>query len=314
MTAGSKRVVIAAIIGNGAIMVLKLIVALVSHSSAMLAETFHSLADTGNQALLLLGFTLSARPPDEKHPFGYGKERYFWAFVVAMGIFTVGATFSIYEGIIRIVRESHPIRNVYLPFVVLGFAFIFEFFPWKMAVKQFWGMREGRSVIQTFKDSRDPALITVLLEDSAALIGVIIASLGIGLTILTGSPVYDGIASIAIGVILTMVAFFLALESRDLLIGESASRWDRAKIRKILHSFPEVERVLDLLSMHIGPDEVLLNMNLEFRDGMTTTQIEKLIDDIERAIMEQLPRVKRIFIEADTPSQPTAQKKKVGIG
>lgn len=312
MTAGSKRVVIAAIIGNGAIMVLKFVAAFISHSSAMLAEAFHSLADTGNQALLLLGFTLSARPADEKHPFGYGKERYFWAFVVAMGIFTVGATFSVYEGVMRI-KESHPIRNYYLPFVVLAFAFVFEFFPWKMAVKQFWGMREGRSLLQTFKDSRDPALITVLLEDSAALIGVIIASLGIGLTILTGSAIYDGIASIAIGVVLTMVAFFLALESRDLLIGESASRRDRAKIRKILHSFPEVERVLELLSMHIGPDEVLLNMNLEFRDGLTTAQIEKLVDDIERAIMEQLPKVKRIFIEADTPPQPSVQKRKIGI-
>lgn len=313
MTAGSKRVVVAAIIGNGAIMVLKFIASFMSHSSAMLAEAFHSLADTGNQALLLLGFTLSARPADEKHPFGYGKERYFWAFVVAMGIFTVGATFSIYEGVVRI-RESHPIQNFYLPFAVLGFAFVFEFFPWKMAVKQFLGMREGRGIIQTFEDARDPALITVLLEDSAALIGVIIASLGIGLTILTGNVLYDGVASIAIGVILTMVAFFLALESRDLLIGESASRRDRAKIRKILHSFPEVERILDLLSMHIGPDEVLLNMNLEFRDGLTTSQIEKLVDDIERAIMEQLPKVKRIFIEADTPPQASPQRRKIGIG
>lgn len=297
---GSKRVVYSALLGNGAIMVMKFFAAIISGSSAMLAEAFHSLADTGNQGLLLLGFTLSARPADEKHPFGYGKDRYFWAFVVAMGIFTVGAAFSIYEGISRI-RQDHPIESYGLTFGVLAFAFIFDAYPWLLAIRHFNRTRQGRGFIQTIKDNRDPAIITVLLEDSAALCGVIVAAAGIALARWTGSLWYDGLASIIIGIILTVVAFFLALESRDLLIGESASRRDRAAIRQILHSYPEVERVLDLLTMHIGPEEILLNLNLEFRDGLDTGRIERLVDDIEKSITEKLPQVKRIFIEADTP-------------
>lgn len=281
-------------------MVLKFIAAHISGSSAMLAESFHSLADTGNQCLMLLSFTLSARPADEKHPFGYGKERYFWAFVVAVGVFAVGATFSIFEGILRI-RHQEPIGNLDLSFGVLALAFVFEAIPWWVAAKHFMGLRQGRGLLRTLKDSRDPAVITVLAEDTAALIGLIVAALGIGLTVWRGEIWYDGLASIIIGVLLTLVAFFLSLESRDLLIGESASRRDRATIRRILHSFSDVERVLDLLSMHIGPEEILLNLNLEFRDGLETGEIEKLVDDIEMSIREQVPQVKRIFIEADTP-------------
>jgi len=283
-------------------MVLKFTAAHLSGSSAMLAEAFHSLADTGNQALMLLGLTLSARPADEKHPFGYGKERYFWAFIVAMGILSVGATFSIFEGIQRI-RHRQPIENLSISFGVLAVAFVFEAIPWTIAARHFWRLRQGRGFIRTINDSRDPAVMTVLAEDTAALIGLIVAALGIGFTVWRGAILYDGLASIIIGLLLTLVAFFLALESRDLLIGESASRRDRATIRRILHSFPDVERVLDLLSMHIGPDEILLNLNLEFRDGMTTGQIEQLVDEIERSIREQVPQVKRIFIEADTPEE-----------
>ena len=186
---------------------------------------------------------------------------------------------------------------------MLGFAFVFDAIPWWLAARHFNELRAGRGFTQAIKDLRDPAVITVLLEDSAALIGVIVAATGIGLTVWTGSVWFDGMASIVIGLILTVVAFTLALESRDLLIGESASRRDRATIRKILHSYPEVERVLDLLTMHIGPDEILLNVDLEFRDGLTTTQKETLVDDIERSIVEEVPQVKRIFIEAETPEE-----------
>lgn len=300
MVSGSQRVVYAALAGNSLIMVAKFWAAFYSGSTAMLAEAVHSLADTGNQGLLLLGFALSVRPADEKHPFGYGKERYFWAFMVAMGIFIVGATFAIYEGI-RKIGHAEPISGVNILFLVLGIAFIFESGSLYVAVKEFQKRRMGRGFIQAVQDSRDPAILTVLLEDTAALVGIVIAASGIALATWTGQPWWDGVASILIGVILTVVALLLALEVKDFLIGESASRMDRAAIREILLSFSEVERVLDLLSMHIGPEDILLNLNLEFRDGLTTEKIEKLVDDIEHSIRKKVPHVKRIFIEADTP-------------
>ncbi len=300
MPLGSKRVVYAALVGNAATMVMKFVAAFVSGSSAMLAEAFHSVADTVNQALMLVGIALSKKPPDEKHPFGYGMERYFWSFVVAISIFTIGATFSIYEGVSKI-RHPAPLVSVKLSYIVLGAALLFEFITWVFAAREFARFKRGRGIWQTLQDTRDPAVLTVLFEDSAALLGVTIAAAGIGLTVYTGNSLYDGIASIIIGVMLSVVAIFLSMENRDLLLGESASRRDRAGIRKVLRSFPDVERVLELLTMHIAPDEILLNVNIEFRDGMTTQQIEQLIDDIEAAIRENMPQVRKIFIEADTP-------------
>jgi len=302
LPSGPKRVVYAALIGNSLIMVMKFMAASVSGSSAMLAEAVHSVADTVNQALLLLGFSLSKKPPDEKHPFGYGMERYFWAFVVAISIFIIGATFSVYEGVNKI-RHPAPLVSIKLSYLVLGLAFIFELIAWLLAAREFWRHGRGRGILQTLEDARDPAVLTVLFEDTAALSGIVIAAGGITLAAYTGNSIYDGIASILIGVMLSFVAFFLAMENRDLLLGESASRRDRAVIREILRAFPEVERVLELLTMHIGPDEILLNANIEFRDGMTTQQIEKLVDDIEAAIRKEIPQTKKIFIEADTPPE-----------
>lgn len=295
----SKRVIYYALVGNGAIMILKFIAAVISGSSAMLAESFHSLADTGNQSLLLLGVVLSKKPPDEKHPFGYGMDRYFWAFVVAVCMFTIGATFSVVEGI-RKIRAPHPFEHFELTYLVLGFAFVFEFIAWRVAAKEFQKLRFGRSIWKTLQDTRDPAIITVLLEDSAAMIGILIAGIGIGASVYLDNYLYDGIASVIIGIMLGAVAIFLSMESHDFLLGESASRRDRAAIREIFNNFPEVERIIELLTMHISPDDILVNANIEFRDGLTTEQIEHLIDEIEAALSRRLPQVKKIFIEADS--------------
>ena len=302
MTSGSKGVIYAALIGNASIMALKFVAAFISGSSAMWAEALHSTADTGNQMLMLLGMALSRKPPDEKHPFGYGMERFFWAFLVALSMFTIGATFSIYKGINRI-RYPALLENVRLSYFVLAFAFVFEFITWSVAAREFSRVKRGRGIWQGLQDTRDPAVITVLFEDSAALVGLIIAAGGIGLSVLTRNSLYDGIASVLIGITLSLVAFFLSMESRDLLLGESASRKDRAAIRKVIHSFPEVERILELLTMHIAPDAILLTANIEFQDGMTTENIERVIDEIETAIRNKLPQVRKIFIAADTLPQ-----------
>lgn len=300
LKSGSKRVIYFALIGNGAIMVMKFITAAITGSSAMMAESFHSLADTGNQGLMLLGFALAQRPPDEKHPFGYGKERYFWAFIVAMSIFIVGAAFSIMDGVEKY-QSPEVIRNPNLSYIVLGLAIVFESITWLAAAREFRRRQEGKGIMDTIRDSRDPAIITVLFEDTAAILGIIIAGVGIYLSASLGIHKADGIASIIIGVLLTGVAIILAFESRDFLIGESASRSDRAKVREIISTFPQVERMLELLSMYIGPEDLLLNLNLEFKDGLKTEEIEAIVDEIEAAIRETIPSAKRIFIEADSP-------------
>ena len=299
MTSGSKSVIYAALVGNASIMAMKFVAAFISGSSAMWAEALHSTADTNNQMLMLLGLALSRKLPDEKHPFGYGMERFFWSFLVALCMFTIGATFAVYKGITRI-RHPVPLENVKLSYFVLAFALVFEFIAWCVAAREFGRLRGGRGIWQALQDTRDPAVITVLFEDSAALVGILIAAVGIGLSVYTGNSFFDGVASIMIGITLGIVGFFLSMESRDLLLGESASRKDRAVIRKVLHSFPEVERIIELLTVHIAPDDILLNANIEFQDGMTTERIERIIDEIETAIRNKLPRVKKIFIEADT--------------
>ena len=292
---------------------MKFTAAFVSGSSAMFAEAFHSVADTGNQVLLLIGLMLSRKPADEKHPFGYGMERYFWSFVVAVIMFTVGATFGIYKGVHRILHPA-PLENIVLSYFVLGVAAVFESAAWLVAAREFQRVRGDRGVWKALQDSRDPAVITVLFEDSAALVGIVFAAAGIGLSAWTSNTFFDGLASILIGVMLGLVAILLSMENRDFLLGESASRRDRASIREVLNSFPEVERVIDILTMHIGPDEILLNANIEFQDGMTTEQIETLVDEIEAAIRRKLPQVKKIFIEADTPRESALSPRKTITG
>lgn len=295
---GSKKVVYAALIGNGCIAILKFIVAVLSRSSVLLAEAFHSVADTGNQALLLFGMKRSQRPPDEKHPFGYGKAQYFWSFVVANMLFMVGAVAAVFEGAKKI-RHPHPLERTHLIYIVLGISIVIESVSFGIAVREFLRQKTHKTVWGEIRESKDSSLIVVLLEDSAAMVGLFIALVGTYLVQVTGNPLIDGIASILIGVLLAFVAVFLANEVRKLLIGESASDENLSLIRKTVEGFPEVQSIGEISTMHMGPDDILLAINVDFQDDISAQNLEGVIDQMERRIREKVPKVKQIFIEAD---------------
>jgi len=299
MAAHSKKVVIAALLGNGAIATIKFIVAAITRSSAMLAEAVHSLADTGNQALLLLGIKRSTKPADELHPFGYGQEQYFWSFVVANMLFFIGAVVSIYEGV-RKLGHPHPIERAWLIYIILGVSFVIEGTALTIAYREFNRHRpSGMGLLRAMRRTKDTSVLVVLLEDSAALSGLLVAFFGVLAAELTGMMIFDAIASIAIGLILGLVALVLAWETKDLLIGEAATREDRAAIRAAVEAFDEVQAVGQLLTMHLAPSKILVAMDLEFSDGLGANAIEAVVDRIEAAIREKVPAVDRIFIEAE---------------
>lgn len=297
----SNKAIIAALFGNGAVAITKLIAFLITTSTAMLAETLHSFADTFNQIFLLIGAKRAQKPADESHPFGYGQERYFWAFIVALSIFTIGAAFSIYEGIQKIIHP-HPIQNPIWSFAALGLAVIFEGYALKVAWKEFqhWRNQNPGSLWESFKNSKDTAIMTVLFEDSAALVGLLIAAVCIGLTLLTGEPVFDGLGSIIIGFLLLIVAYFLGKKSMGLLIGEAATPEDKQRIKNAVESVEHVEQVIDILTLHLGPQDILVNLDVHFADGLSTDDVETVIDTIEKEIRTSVPAAKRIFIEAET--------------
>jgi cation diffusion facilitator family transporter len=295
-----KKVIYAALIGNSAIGVMKFIVAAISGSAAMLAEGFHSAADSGNQLMLLIGLARAKRPADDKHPFGYGKELYFWAFVVAVSIFVVGAALSIYEGINKLFHPE-PVKSLMLPLVVLGLAMAFEAYPWWIAFSEAKKLKRGKG-IYGYMDmairSKNPTVMVVLFEDSAALIGLGIAAVGITVAHTTRMVIFDAIASIVIGVVLLLLAVFLAWETKELLIGESAGRRDREKIHQAICGMPEIKQCGSLLTMHLGPDDILVNIDVEFVDGLSTDELEAAIDRIESRVKEAVPTATKIYIEA----------------
>ena len=297
----NKRVIYAALAGNALIAVSKAAGAAYTGSSAMLSEAIHSLVDTGNQGLLLYGLARAKRPADERHPFGYGRELYFWAFVVALLIFAVGAGISIYEGIHKI-QHPEPITDAWVNYVILGLAMAFEGFAWWVAYKAFDSTRGDRGMLDAVRASKDPSIFTVLLEDSAAMLGLMVAFLGIALGQVLDMPVLDGVASVGIGGILAGAAILLAYETKALLIGESADPEHVETIRRVLASHPQIERVNEVLSMHQGPNDVLVNVSVKFREGLVTGEIERHIDRIEAAIRSRIPEARRIFVEAQTAS------------
>jgi cation diffusion facilitator family transporter len=309
-----KKVIYAALFGNSAIAVMKFIVAVFSGSAAMLAEGFHSTADSVNQIMLLIGHKRAAQPPDEKHPFGYGKELYFWAFVVAVTIFFVGASLSIYEGANKIFHPE-PIKSLFFSLVVLGISVLFEAYPWWVAYSEAKRLRSKKG-ISGFLDmavrSKNPTVMVVLFEDSAAMVGLFVAAVGISLAHITQMPVFDAAASIIIGVILLILALFLARETKDLLIGESAGIKDRENIRGVIFSVPEIKRCGQLLTMHMGPEDILVNMEVEFIDDLSTDQMEAVIDRIEINIKKAVPEVTKIFIEAQSLKKKLAKSKASG--
>ncbi len=298
-SSGSRTVIFAALIGNTLIAVTKLIAASITGSSAMLSEGIHSIVDTGNQALLLLGLHRARRAADPQHPFGYGKEIYFWSFVVAILIFAVGAGVSIYEGIHHL-QHPQPVKSVNISYIVLGLAFVFEAIPWAVAVREFNRTRRGLGLMQAVKRSKDPSTFVVLFEDSAALLGIVVAFVGIFLGQVTGALWLDGAASIVIGLILAATAWVLAIETKNLLIGESASAEVVNGVKQLAARLPGVEHVNEVLTLHMGPEFILVNVGLDFEDSLPAGQVEKTTAQLSRRIKERWPRVKKVFVEAES--------------
>jgi cation diffusion facilitator family transporter len=293
----NKKVIYAALAGNSAIAVTKIAAAMYTGSSAMLSESIHSVVDTGNQTLLLYGMRRAGRPADELHPFGYGRELYFWAFVVAILIFAVGSGVSIYEGVHR-VQHPTPITNVFVNYAVLGFAMLFEGGAWWVAYRAFDSTRGKRSLLAAVRASKDPSIFTVLLEDTAAMLGLLVAFLGIFLGQRLDIPELDGLASIVIGCILAGAAILLAQETKGLLIGEGADPEIVQEISRVLSAHSAIDRVNEILSMHQGPDDILVNVSVEFRDGLAIGEVERHTAAIEREIKARIPGARRVFIEA----------------
>jgi cation diffusion facilitator family transporter len=295
----SRKVIYAALIGNSLIAVTKFIAAALTGSSAMLSEGIHSTVDTGNQLLLLYGLKRARRPADEDFPFGYGKEVYFWSFVVAILIFSVGAGISLYEGIQHL-RHPSEMASPHINYIVLGFALLFESAAWYIAWREFSQARGKRGYLEAIRHGKDPSLFVVLFEDSAAMLGILVAFGGVWLTALTGSHIYDAVASILIGVILALTAAWLAYETKGLLIGESADREVVRGIRELAQAHPRILRTNEVLTMHIGPRYILVNLSVEFRDEATAVEIEQVVAGLDRQIKQRWPRVRRIFVEAES--------------
>lgn len=294
--------VLGALFANALIAVMKLIAAIITGSSGMMAEALHSIADTTNQIFLLLGLRFYKRPATEKHPFGYGKERFFWSFIAAIFIFGVGSTYAIYEGIAKL-NHPHPPAHLAWAYGVLALSFVLEGLSISLAIYQEKreAVHEGLSFLDYLKESKDPTAKTVLFEDSAALLGIVIAGTGLLLTDFqvggTVGSYWDGIASICIGVVLAVVAFVLAKTSRGLLLGEAASPKVVEAIRKAIESHPNVERAVELLTMHLAPKQILINAHVKLRDHMVTDEIEKTIEEVEERIKSAEPKVEMIFLE-----------------
>ncbi len=294
--------VIGALFANALIAVLKLIAAVITGSSGMMAEALHSIADTTNQIFLLLGLRFYKRPASAKHPFGYGKERFFWSFIAAIFIFGVGATYAIYEGIVKL-THPHPPTNLGWAYAVLALSFLLE--SGSIAIALYQEIKEahheGIGFFDYLRESKDPTAKTVIFEDSAALIGIIIATLGLVLTQYqvggTAGAYWDGVASIMIGLVLAVVAFVLARSSRGLLLGEAANKNEVAAIKQAIESHPNVERVVELLTMHLAPKQILINAHVQLRPNLVTGDIEKSIAEIEDRIKRAEPKVEMIFLE-----------------
>ena len=298
----SRTAIIAALIGNLLIAVTKGIAAFFTGSSAMTSEAVHSLVDTGNEILLLYGQHRAAKPPDEQHPFGYGRELYFWCFVVALLIFAVGAGVSVYEGIIHI-RHPEMIDQVWINFVVLGFAFVFEGISWIFGWKTFSRVRKSRPIWATVVASKDPTSFIVLFEDSAALIGIVIAAIATYLSWKLTLPWIDGLGSILIGVVLAIVSVLLARESKDLLIGERASPKLTEDLRKTVEGDPCVLAVVDITTTQMSPDQVIAALSVEIDQSLRVPQVEKLIRRIEKGMHKKFPQLFRIFIRPVPPKK-----------
>lgn len=307
MSGSSKIAIYGAIAANSAIAVSKFVAAFFTGSSAMLSEGIHSLVDTGNGVLLLVGIRLSKKPPDQAHPFGYGNEIFFWSFIVAILIFALGGGIAIYEGVQHLLHPRQ-LANVQWNYLVLILAMIFEGAALRVALREFKTTRRNRPFFQALRESKDSTTIAVVVEDSAALIGLLIALLSVLLGQLTGWVYFDGIGSVLIGLLLVGVSFFFAVECKALLVGEGLGAANVEKIQMILEKEPRITRHHRPLSLYFGPNEVLVNLDVHFVDGLSSDEIEETVDRVEKRIKEAVPKVNRIYIEAET-----IQSRKKGV-
>jgi cation diffusion facilitator family transporter len=299
MAGGSKKVIYAALAGNSLIAVTKFVAAGLTGSSAMLSEAVHSVVDTGNQGLLLYGLARSRRPASEEHPFGHGPDLYFWAFDVAILIFGLGAGISFYEGLSKI-SDPHPITNPIINYVVLAAAIVFELAAWIVAFREFRKVQGRATLLAAVRRSKDPALFTVLFEDTAAMLGLLIALAGIALAQWLQLPWLDGAASLAIGAVLALTAALLAYECKGLLIGEAADPEVNRSVREIIAKTPEIRAINEIRSMHFGPEDVLLAISVDFIDQVSAATVEETINRLEQKIKAAHPSVRRLFIEVQS--------------
>ena len=311
---GSRKVVIAALAGNVAIAMCKFVAALVSGSTATLAEAVHSVADSGNQGLLLLGIYLASKPPSPRYPFGRASERYFWPFVVPLILFSLGGAFAIYEGVHHLLEGVEPITIIdrtflgihfhfssnIVNYIVLGTSFFFEAMSFRVAFREFKETTHGKPVLQAFFEARDPTVPLVLAEDTTALVGLGLALAAVILRATTGLAFFDPLGSVLIGLLLAGVAIMLASVTHGLLIGKTVTDEDRAKVIEIAQGTPGVVRVTQLLGIHLGPDVVVLALKVAFTPKTAVEDVEETTNEMERRLRKELPHMKKIFIEPDS--------------
>lgn len=307
MASGSKKVIYAALFGNFGIAVTKFVAAGITGSSAMIAEAIHSMVDTGNQVLLLWGLKKGAQPPDERFPFGHGKEVYFWSFVVAILIFAVGAGVSIYEGIKHLIHPNE-LESPGVSYIVLTIAMIFEGVAWYLAWREFQRVKGTHGFFEAVKRGKDPTTFVVLFEDSAAMLGLIVAFIGIALGHATGNPYFDGAASVVIGLILAAVAIWLAYETKGLLIGEAANPEIQKRIYDLVASHVGLQGINELITMHMGPQYILVTISVDFSNKLSSGEVESAIAELNHQIKSAIPDVRRVFIEAESWSAHSKQQ------
>ncbi len=307
MNHSGRRAILAALLANLGIATAKLVAFLVTGASSMLAEAIHSVADSGNQGLLVLGGRRSGQAPTPDHPFGYGRERYFWAFLVAVVLFTVGGLFALYEGVEKL-RHPHAIDSPIWAFATLGVAVVLEAGSLRTAVHEAGPARRDQSWWSFIRHTKSPELPVVLLEDTGALLGLCFALVGITLAVATGNARFDALGSIAIGLLLTSIAVVVGTEMRSLLVGEAASPRRVAAIRRALAGTPHVRRLIHLRTMHLGPDELLVGAKVEFDPELSFAEVARAVNDAEARIREQVPSAQLIYLEPDVfrPATPAA--------
>ncbi|WP_158883834.1 cation diffusion facilitator family transporter [Rhodanobacter sp. L36] len=307
---GSRVVVIAALVGNLLIAVAKFVAAAFSGSSAMLSEGVHSLVDTVNEVLLLYGLKRAAKPADTSHPFGYGRELYFWSFVVALLVLAMGAGVSLYEGVARI-RQPEPVTHPLMNYLVLAISALFEGTSWTLALREFRRLKGRLGYFEAFRQSKDPSTFTVLLEDSAALLGILVALAGLVGAQLLHMPELDGVASIGIAIVLAISASLLLRETKGLLIGEPAHPVVRDAIMRIANADPDVRCANGVMTVQVGPNQVVAALSAEFEDALTTSQIEACIHRIEDKAKEAYPELTALFVKPQTPEVWRARREAI---